>query len=184
MEEITYDELMRIHAREKGSRLSAIPSNFYQLAGRLLASYDKSDPSGMREYNNALKMIKFIYQRRLEKVFNYILSYDKEIELPPEMLDKEREIYNQIVPIVKKFNNETDHELVCQKIECDKTEEQNISILKTKTDKLKIILLKDVDEFVGVNGSVIGPFKQQTEIELTAEDAEILIQIGAAKRIE
>ncbi|MEM4133811.1 MAG: hypothetical protein QXO35_02005 [Candidatus Micrarchaeia archaeon] len=182
MEELTYDELMRIHAREKGSRLSAIPSNFYQLAGRLLASYDKSDPSGMREYNNVLKMIKYIYQRRLEKIFNYILSYDKEIELPPEMLDREREIYNQIVPIIKKFNSETDHELVCQKKECNDTEQ--LSVLKAKSNKLKIILLKDVDEFVSANGSVIGPFKQQTEVELTYEDAEMLIQIGVAKRVE
>lgn len=182
MEELTYDELMRIHAREKGSKLSAIPENFYELCGKLLSSYNKSDPGGMREYNNALKMIKFIYQRRLEKLFNYVHSYDKELELPPEMLQKERELYEQILPLVKKFSDEIDKQLVCSKNECK--EDMPVSILSRKNEKIKLLILKEVEEFVSASGSTIGPFRSQSEIELNPEDAEILIQIGVAKKLE
>lgn len=183
MDELTYDELMRIYAREKGPSFSALPPNFYQLAGKLLSSYDKSNPAGMREYNNAYKMIKFIYQRRLEKIFNYLASYNKGVELPPEMLFKEKELYDEIIPIIKRFENDIDNELVCvDKPDC--VVSNSNSILRERSDKLKVLILKDVDEFIGASGSVVGPFKQNSEVELNQQDAEILIEIGSAKRID
>ncbi|MCS7109379.1 MAG: hypothetical protein NZ903_01115 [Candidatus Micrarchaeota archaeon] len=185
MEELTYEELMRIYAREKGSKLSAIPSNFYKLAGKLLLSYDKSDPSGMREYNNALKMIKFIYQRRLEKILNHIISHGKE-EIPPEMLDREKEVCNQIAELIEKFSNEIDKELLCPENNCESSNLTAISepIVREKKNQIKVLIIKDVEEFVGANGSVIGPFKQNSEVELLIDDAIMLIQIGVAKKIE
>jgi hypothetical protein len=183
MEELTYDELMRIHAREKGPTISSIHPNFYELAGKLLSTYDKSDPAGMREYNNALKMIKYIYQRRIEKTLNLALSFNKGIEPPPEMLQNEREIYEKVVDILKKNEIETDKKLICQGDNVCNIE--NIEPVVSKKDtKIAVRIMKDLDEFLSFNGSLIGPLKQNTVVELEKEDADMLIELGSAEKVE
>jgi len=183
MDELTYDELMRIHAREKGPTLSAIQSNFYEMAGKMLSTYDKSDPAGMREYNNALKMIKYIYQRRMEKVLNLALSSNKGVEPSPEMLQNEREVYDRVVEILKKNEAETDKKLICQGDPVCKIE-NNEAIVSKKDTKVAVRILKDLDEFLGFNGSLIGPFKQNSVVELEKEDANVLIELGSAEKAE
>jgi len=183
MEELTYDDLMRIHAREKGPKISAIKSNFYELAGKLLSSYDKSDPAGMREYNNALKMIKYIYQRRMEKILNLALSYNKGVEPSPEMLPNEREVYDKVVEILKKNELETDKKLICHGDPVCEIE-NNETIVSKKETKITIRILKDLDEFLSFNGSLIGPFKQNSIVELEKEDANMLIELGSAEKVE
>ncbi len=185
MDELSYDELMRIYSREKGPSFSAIPQNFYQLSGKLLSSYDKSDPSGMREYNNALKMVKYIYQRRLEKIFNYVLSFSKGIEPPPEMLYKERALFETLVLSVRANEKETDSEIICfnkAPAECNIAEKE--PIIEKRGNTVKLLTLKDVDEFVGLDGSIYGPYKQNSEVEIPIQEAEILISTGSAKKIE
>ena len=185
MDELSYDELMRIHSREKGSSFSAIPQNFYQLSGKLLLSYDKSDPSGMREYNNVLKMVKYIYQRRLEKVFNYVMSSSKGIDPPPEMLYKEKALFDSLVSLVRANEKETDSEIICfnqSAEECKIAEKE--PILEKRSGLVRLLVLKEVEEFVGLDGSVYGPYGQNTEIEIPVPEADILLSTGSAKKIE
>ena len=185
MDELSYDELMRIYSREKGPSFSAIPQNFYQLSGKLLSSYDKSDPSGMREYSNALKMVKYIYQRRLEKTFNYVLSSSKGIEPPPEMLYKEKALFESLVSAVKANEKETDSEIICfnqSSMVCNVSDKE--PIIEERKPVFKLLILKDVDEFVGLDGSVYGPYKQNMEVEIPNQEADILLSTGSAKKIE
>ena len=185
MEELTYDELMRIYSREKGPSFSAIPQNFYQLSGKLLSSYNKSDPSGMREYNNALKMVKYVYQRRLEKIFNYVLSASKGIEPPPEMLYKEKELFEKLASLVKVNEKETDSEIICFKNGDESCNpEKKEPIIEKRASTSRLLILKEVEEFVGLDGSVYGPYKPNAEVELPTMEIDILLSTGSAKKLE
>jgi DNA replication initiation complex subunit (GINS family) len=184
MEELTYDELRRIHAREKGPTVSALQPNFYQLAGKLLSTYDRSDPSGMREYNNVLKMLKYIYYRRLEKTVNASISSFKGVESPPEMLPRERELYERIVSLVRSDEKIVDADLLCKPGDEPCPPDSTPPVVETGEMFATVKIVKDVDEFVGLNGKTYGPYRANEEIELPPEEAESLVTMESAVRIQ
>ncbi|VVB73151.1 Uncharacterised protein [uncultured archaeon] len=182
MEELTYDELRRVHAREKGPTISAIQPDFYVMAGRLLSTYNRSDASGMREYNNVLKMLKYIYYRRLEKIVNSSISSFRGVETPPEMLPRERELYERIVSLVKTDERAVDDVMLCPlDAMCDP--EGKAPVVESRGAFMKVKISKDVDEFVGLNGKTFGPYRVNDEVELPPEEAESLVKMESAVRI-
>jgi DNA replication initiation complex subunit (GINS family) len=182
MEELTYDELRRVHAREKGSTISAIQPDFYALAGGLLATYDRSNASGMREYNNVLKMLKYIYYRRLEKIVNSSISSFRGVETPPEMLPRERELYERIVSLVKSDERSVDDVMLCHPNALCEPEEKS-PVVENREAFAKVRISKDVDEFVGLNSKTYGPYRVNDEVELPPEEAESLVKMESAVRI-
>lgn len=178
MEELTYDELRRIHSREKGPSISAIQPNFYELAGKLLSTYDKSNASGMREYNNVLKMLKYIYHRRLEKIVNSSIDSFRGVEAPPEMLSRERELYERVVSLVRSDEKIVDTDLLCPPDQpCP---EEIVSVMESSSALARIKISKEVDEFVGLNGKTYGPYRINEEVELPPDEAEALIKMESA----
>jgi len=182
MEELTYDELRRIHAREKGPTISAIQPDFYEFAGRLLATYDRSNASGMREYNNVLKMLKYIYYRRLEKIVNSSISSFRGVDTPPEMLPRERELYERIVFLVKSDERSVDDVMLCHPDALCEPDEKP-PVVENREAFAKVKISKDVDEFVGLNGKTYGPYRVNDEVELPPEEAESLVRMESAVRI-
>jgi len=189
MEELTYDELRRVHAREKGPTISAIQPNFYELAGRLLLTYDRSNASGMREYNNALKMLKYIYYRRLEKIVNSSIGSFRGVESPPEMLPRERELYERIVSLVKSDEKVVDADLLAEnvgsvgsKVAAPLSEKR--PIVESREALASVRISKDVDEFVGLNGRTYGPYRVNEVVDLPPEEADALVRMESAVRVE
>lgn len=164
MEEITYDEIRRIQTKEKGPLLAQIPENFYDLVGALTEKYRKETPNG-REYENLIRIVGEIFSRRAEKITTAALNSLKGVEPPPEMLPRERALYDRIVRELRESENSF---------------KQVLAGTLPKPKKLRI--LKDISAFVGLDGKNYGPFKTGEEVDIPDEESTALISMGVAAK--
>ena len=64
----------------------------------------------------------------------------------------------------------------------DKKVNSNMFNNREKTDDKQIVLFKgDVDEFLGIDGGMMGPFKSGETAKIPKEIAQILIEDGKAE---
>lgn len=159
MDELSYEEIRRIQAREKGTLLSKLPENFFQLVVKLGENYKKG--RNIREYENFLKIVKYIISRREEKIVTAALNASKGVEAPLDMLNEERELYERIKGMVFSY------------------EERMLSSVGERRKSL--LVLKDTDKFVGIDGKTYGPFKEGDGVEVPVSEAEALIKMKAAR---
>jgi DNA replication initiation complex subunit (GINS family) len=113
MTELTYEELRRIQSREREPGLSKIPEDFYERIPEVLAKYSRTmGASEQREYENVLKIIRYIYTRREEKILLAALNSLKGIEPPTVMLKEELESYKTFSELLK-LNKEKLEKKIC-----------------------------------------------------------------------
>lgn len=194
MEELTYDELRKIQRKEKSPVLSKIPQNFYELANKMIVGYRKDAISDIREYENALKILRDVHARRTEKILIAAFNSTKGVDAPLDsMLVDERQMFENSVKLIKANEDEFIGSLTKKggskpqvktdvSPEVSKEEAKLASELKG-SETSEISLIKDVEEFVGMNGETYGPYRNGEKISLPTEEAETLIDIKAAKRM-
>jgi DNA replication initiation complex subunit (GINS family) len=229
MEEINYEILRRIQAKEKGPTLSEIPDDFYQLVSKLLNKYKTEQK--FREYENVLKIIKYIHSRRQEKIVNAAINSQRGVEPPSELSPREHVLYNNIREMLKvdteefiriisidemgEFRNKdkptatTETKMIpavavtvaatvpqASSSQAQSSQAQSPSVqplVQTSTTVLnsligsvtkaykKVLIIKDVPEFMGLDGKAYGPFKSGELIELPIEEADTLINMKSAE---
>ena len=193
MEELSYEALRRIQTKEKGPSLVEMPDNFYELAAALLTKCRAEQ--NFREYENVLKILRYIHSRRQEKVVTAAINHLRGIEPSGSMITQERTLYEQTSEMLRsdedRFNKtvSTGNTMpgnVSVKAEKQASmAEQNATAVIAKAEEPKIdkrlLIRKDIDEFVGLDGKAYGPFKSGEVIDLPEEEADMLIKMKAAE---
>ena len=200
MTELTYEELRRIQSREREPGLSKIPEDFYERIPEVLTKYSKArSASEQREYENVLKIIRYIYTRREEKILLAALNNLKGIEPPGVMLKEELESYKTFSELLKSNKEKFERKIHSFSPEpstrsgAEVSREAATSIkeemreikeeLKSSSLNCPVRIVKDVDEFVGLDGSTYGPYVHGAEIVLPMKEIEMLVKMKLVERI-
>jgi len=225
MPELTYEELRRIQSREREPVLSKLPDDFYEQTKILLSKYKNTKSSNeLREYENVLKISRYIFSRREEKILNAANNSLKGVEPPPTMLKEELEIYKIFVELIKS-NREKFEKMLCSEASVESepgpdsihshverphssteshekgkileiNENKNIGEIDVKEIKkqdsvigpmggcFSVKIIKGIDEFVGLDGKIYGPYTPGIEVILPTKEAETLLKMKIVEKVE
>ncbi|MEM3555445.1 MAG: hypothetical protein QXF56_01870 [Candidatus Micrarchaeia archaeon] len=169
MEELTYEELRRIQARERASPvLQSLPQGFYKAVGKLIEKKNSSLKSNFslteaKEYENILKVIEDIYERRKQKIVMKAMRSGEEGALAEE----EKEFFSKIRKVIE---------------EEAESFKKNIGVVEGERESIKRIkILKHLPKFVGSDLKVYGPFEEGASVELPEREAQLLVRRGVAE---
>ena len=158
MEELSYDELRKIQARERASPvLQSIPEDFYASLLKLIEKKSEALKSsfsltGAKEYESILKVSEDIHERRRQKiVLRAMKSSGGQEEVP--LTGEEAELFEKISKAVAE-DSERFSSIIGDK---GSKEEERIKRIK---------ILKNLPKFVGTDLKVYGPFKEGDSTEL------------------
>ena len=173
---ITYNDIYEAVRKERSEELQQLPKNFLEEVASYLRekkefsskTEDFSDESikSKKQLENARTLFKELILRRRRKIFNLIListetgASKRDFE---NMLDFEKKMFDEM-------------------IKCLESTESQVNGLfgkngeKIEKEKHQVIFIEDVDEFMDLNGEMLGPFKKGDRTELPREIAKILIE--------
>jgi DNA replication initiation complex subunit (GINS family) len=176
MEELSYDELRKIQARERASPvLQSLPEGFYASVRKLVEKKNEGLKSNFslteaREYESILKVVEDIHERRRQKIVLRAMKSgagQEEIALTGE----EAELFERISKAVAEDGDKF-------KIMIGGNEN------KVGEEKIKRIkILKNLPKFVGTDLKVYGPFKEGDITELPEKEAQLLVSRGIAEHM-
>jgi DNA replication initiation complex subunit (GINS family) len=170
---ITYNNIHEARISEQTTdRLQKLPDNFiediksYIREKKEIASKEDDEFSEIilktkKQLENALTLFKEILRIRKKKILSLVLIASETGISKQDfenMLDFEKELFESLMESVEKSNNRLG------KILSDKP-----------NGKTKVIFKEDVEEFAGLDGETIGPFKEGEEAEIPSEISEILL---------
>jgi len=158
------------------------------------------------QLNNVKRILKEIYDRREKKIIDMALNKSKtnsSIIDTTNLLAKEHELYNETVKILDNFRRDilfSMLELKQPEVSQSSSEpepvpetapqESEINLEPEPTskqvpssDKVKVRFLQKVEQFVGKELELYGPFEPDTIAELPEEIADILVNKGSASII-
>jgi DNA replication factor GINS len=176
MEELSYDELRKIQARERASPvLQSIAESFYASVVKLIEKKNESLKSNFslteaREYESILKVVEDIHERRKQKIVLRAMKTglgQEEIALS----GKEAELFEKISKAVAEDREEFNRMVGGRE---SKAGEERIKRIK---------ILKNLPKFVGTDLKIYGPFKEGEMIELPEKEAQLLVNRGIAEQI-
>ena len=196
MLELTYEELRRIQSREREPGLSKLQDNFYEQVGVLLSKYKgANDTSEQREYENILKILRYIHSRREEKILNASINSTKGVEPPSGMLKEELELYRKFVDLIRS-DKEGFEKGLCSGLfgsgsAASSRPGENIEIemrgperREPASDCFSVKIVRDIDEFVGLDGKTYGPYKSGSRAVLPAKEAETLLKMKMIEKTD
>ncbi len=173
MEELNYDELRKIQARERASPvLQSIPEGFYASVVKLIGRKNEALKSNFslteaREYESILKVVEDIHERRRQKIVLRAMKASgaqEEIALTGEEAELFEKVSRAVSEDREKFNS----------IIGGKESKSEESIKRIK-------ILKNLPKFVGTDLKVYGPFKEGDSAELPEKEAQLLVSKGIAE---
>jgi DNA replication initiation complex subunit (GINS family) len=172
MEELSYEELRKIQARERASPvLQNLPEGFYKAARKLIEKKGEGLKNNFslteaKEYESILKVVEDIHGRRKQKiVLRAMKSSGEEVTLAEE----ERDLFERMR---KAIGEEEESFAKMIQSKGGRVEEESIK---------KIKILKNLPKFVGVDLKVYGPFKEGESTELPEKEAQLLVRRGIAE---
>jgi len=169
---IDYGVLRDIQRQELSSpRLTRLNDDFYsQTIEFLSAKKDEAFSSNsilkIREYENLQKIVVSIKEKREEKIFLMALRGEK---VNGSLTPEEKELFNELVFVLKKFRNEIN----------DFDEDQE----ETRKEALKVKLIKDIEAYKGLDGSTYGPFKKDELVSLPKSEVDWLVKAKIAEMV-
>jgi DNA replication initiation complex subunit (GINS family) len=174
MEELSYDELRKIQARERASPvLQSIPDGFYASVMKLIEKKNGALKSNFslteaREYESIIKVAEDIHERRMQKI---VLRAMKAVGGQEEiaLMGEEAELFERISKAVLE-DREKFRSIIGGK---ESKSEERIKRIK---------ILKNLPKFVGTDLKVYGPFKEGEIIELPEKEAQLLVNRGIAEQ--
>jgi len=128
-----------------------------------------------KQVENATTLFKELMNRRRKKILGLILIASetgiskKDFD---NMLDFEKELFEDLMKSMSAFGNKIGNVLNGKKGEENK-----------ENDLLKIKFKEDVEEFVNLDGNVIGPFSRGQSADIIEAVARILIDGGRAEEL-
>lgn len=167
---IGYSLLRDIERQElTQASLTRLPPDFYENVKKYVAELEMKMGDGgimvIREYENVKRIIKRIMEKREEKI---VLLAVRGIE-SENLTEEERGLFYSIKERIDEYRKNFEYE------------ESKNSIKKERIKKIR--MLKEVAAYTAPNGNVYGPFKEQEEVVLPYEEANILVKAKLAEEV-
>ncbi len=166
---LTYDVIRKLAMEEKSaSKLNTLPEGFFDNVKGYLDKKGKMSQSkeDKWEYDAARRWLQDLLDIRERKILMLASSYLRSGGLPGDMTAEEKRFFESVVEQLKAYH------------------ENNREILEGKKEKLlAVAFLKDVPRFVGLNMKNYGPFRKGDIASILEENALLLIEKGAAKKL-
>ncbi|MBW2973051.1 hypothetical protein KY346_01510 [Candidatus Woesearchaeota archaeon] len=168
-------------------------------AGKLDMFSVEEQESTQKQLNNVRRILKELYERREKKIMEMALNKSKtnsNIIDTTNLLAKEHELYNRIVQQLDMFRKEILFSLLEMKTpvisEFKEPEPPAPEPEPTPPEpapepgpsKVKVKFLQKVEQFVGKELELYGPFEPETTAEIPVEIAAILVNKGSAVNAE
>jgi DNA replication factor GINS len=179
-----YDELYEAWEKEKESmEIQELPKNFYaKLAdymkrikeeSRMLDQKTTKAKLLKHELENVKNMAKELLQLRYKKLREKSLAGET---VPKEILTEEEEkLHGEILPLAESYQAFLKNVLQGRLSRIKK---------KEKPEKILVRFVKEIPAIVGSDMKTYGPFKPEDIATLPPENARILINQGAAVKVE
>lgn len=184
---LTFEKIRELQWNEKNSKnLQELPKNFYQDLKEYLERAKDSHSKIVAE--DLLDM-------RIRKILNFAINYFKTKELPKNMTEEERELFEYLLSYISSFRKNV-LELMGSKQEISIKEEIEKSIspedrikevksltekIEDKNKKIKTLLIeKDIGPFVGTDMKIYH-LKKGEKVELPEDLKNLLIKYGYCK---
>jgi len=182
---ITYNDIYESARKERYSeQLQNLPKNFideisnYVRDKKEIASKETDDFSDVvtktkKQLENALTLFKELMIRRRKKILNLVL-------IAAETGISRQDFDNMLV-----FEKELFEELMKCVDVADKKLDLNLNGSNSVVNKNEMVLFKEeVGEFMGLDGSKLGPFEVGQIANLSKEVVKILVDDGKAEIVE
>lgn len=179
-----YNELYEVFRKEKYSDVLQVPDkNFLLDFSKYLKELRERSVEGndffsesfesKKQLENSIAIFRGLILRRKRKLLNLVFvaaetgimkkDYDN-------MLDFEKKIFDKLVKAVE---------------DGDKELSRILSGREAEEEKNKMIIFNDkIDEFVDMNGNVVGPFSKGELVNLDAKVCEVLVGGGKASFVD
>jgi DNA replication initiation complex subunit (GINS family) len=175
MEELSYEEIRKIQARERASPvLQTLPDGFYKAARKLIEKKDEELKKNFslteaKEYESIVKVVEDIHERRKQKIILRAMKAGAAEEAT--LAVEEKELFSKIHKIVEEEAGDFVKMIEGKE---GKVDEESIKRIK---------ILKNLPKFVGVDLKAYGPFKEGDSTELPDKEAQLLVRRGIAEYI-
>lgn len=192
---LTYEALYEILRKEKiGPEIQPLSKDFFSNLvayldekTALLSGHDdlQNSQKSMTQLQNIKKMIKEIYERRENKIFQLALFASRTKEKPDlsPLLPEEKELYKDFHDTLDKFRKGILHNIMNSK----NPELEKAKPLKTAQEQAnesrRIRMLHAIPKFVGDDQQIYGPFEPEDVASLPPRVAEILIEKRRAESL-
>lgn len=202
---ITYETLFDLLRRERSrNELQDLEKTFYDDVKTylnekeaMLKGEDKKFTSRAEQekikiqIKNAKKIIKELYETREKKILHLAESKVKSDGLlmkTSSLLDKEKELFDEAVKLLKKYKSDILSKIVDLEQEYTrpsfeaKVEEKVTEVQKeVSSGEVKITLNSNLPKFVGLDQKIYGPFNKGETATLPSDVANLLISKGRAQ---
>ncbi|VVB66484.1 Uncharacterised protein [Candidatus Gugararchaeum adminiculabundum] len=188
--DITYDELRKIQRLERDSSLpTQLPDDFYPSVETALKETQGKLKSDFtlelaREYENTLKILRDIYERREEKILLMALRASRTGASPQKMAENEEKLFKSVLSILNDQKMVLEHLLAARPANGNGGNGNGSGSNGGNDRKLRLKLLADIPRFVGVDAREYGPFKQGENALLPETEAEVMLRQKIAEVIQ
>jgi len=166
---LTYETIRKLVMDEKAApKLNKLPEDFFENVRIYLEKKSKiSDSKEDRwELDSARRWLQDLLDIRERKLLMIAPAFVKSGALPGDITLEEKDFFDRVVEQLKGFQS------------------RKRDVLEGKMEKLEsVAFLQDVPKFVGINMSNYGPFKQGDVASLPEENAKLLVENQAAKKL-
>ena len=155
---ITFQFLRDVQKREKSTiTLQEVPQTFYSDVAGYLAKKKKN----VKEYENIVPIVKFILDRREQKIINSAIRYSRSMngKKPKNLLKEEEELFERLVEVIKLYRIDI----------------ERLKDFKSKGVK-EYVVKEDIPEFVAPDMNNYGPWKKGEKIIINDDVAELLLE--------
>jgi len=183
---ITYQDLYEYLRKEKYSEtLQQLPNDFISQVSAFLqeqqtqsnseeASFLEGIGKNKKQFENSVSLFKELMLRRKKKLLNLVFVATETGIMKRDyenMLSIERDVFDKMVKIFEEADKELSRKLY-----------QEGSHLGG--ENRMVIFSQDTEQFVDLDGKVIGPFKAGELVYLDKKVAEILVTSGKARIVD
>lgn len=180
MTDFSLEELSRIYRDEKTSRdLIELPEDFYQSVAKHISQLTSELKHGdklrqellLEELKNITFIIQEIHLARISKAMDKI----NQGYIPSPLLERERYAFNEIQQSLEKLQADLVYSTITGKI--------SISAPLELTNILLVMLIDVSEKIIGADMREYGPFIKGEIANIPAQNAEMMIRRGVAKKI-
>ena len=166
---LTYEVIRKLAMDEKAApKLNRLPEGFFENVRVYLEKKGKmSEGKEDRwELDSAKRWLQDLLDLREKKLLMLAVSFVRSGTMPGDVTPEEKEFFDGIIGQMKEFNA------------------RKKDILEGGRERLAAVaFLRDVPKFVGINMRNYGPFRKGDIANIPEDNARLLLEKGAAKKI-
>ncbi len=205
---ITYNEIHEAVRKERGEKLQLqpLPKNFIEEVATYLREkkefssktnddFSENSIKNKKQLENARTLFKELIFRRREKILHLLLiatetgTSKRDFE---NMLDFEAKMFENLLKSIESsdiqvnamiLNGRNEIKSEPPHIASEETDDREIFETKKDDSKQFVIFVDEVNEFMDLNGEMLGPFQKGEKVELQKEIANILVEDKKAEYV-